>query len=62
MLAKNTQTDEFLEYVVEEYEEIRQDYFENLKDKKYLTLSEARKRKLRIDWNNYNPGNCKIMK
>ena len=49
------QKEEFLDYIKEEYEEIREDYFENLKEKKYLTLSESREKKFNIDWSNYKP-------
>jgi 5-methyltetrahydrofolate--homocysteine methyltransferase len=50
-----TQRDEFLEFIQEEYEEIRADYFENLKEKKYLSLNESREKKLKIDWTNFKP-------
>jgi 5-methyltetrahydrofolate--homocysteine methyltransferase len=53
------QKEEFLEYVREEYEEIRADYFENLKEKKYLTLKESREKKLQIDWSSFKP--CNIL-
>ncbi len=49
------QKEEFLDYIKEEYEEIREDYFENLKEKKYLTLQESREKKFKIDWSNYKP-------
>ncbi len=56
LLSKDIRRDDFLEYTREEYDEIRQDYFDGLKDKKYLSLAEARKRKLKIDWASYEPG------
>ncbi len=51
------QKEEFLEFVKEEYEEIRADYFENLKEKKYLSLAEARAKKYQIDWAAFQPRN-----
>lgn len=45
----------FMEEVDEEYEEIREDHYDNLKDRKYLTIEEARKRGLKLDWTNYKP-------
>ena len=45
--------EEFLEYLREEYADIRADYFENLKEKKYLSLAEARAKKYQIDWANF---------
>lgn len=55
LLAKDTQRDDFLEYIHEEYEEIRADYFQSLKEKKYLSLAECRRNKLKINWNEYEP-------
>lgn len=55
LLSKDSQREEFLRFVVEEYEEIRDDYYEGLKDKKYASLTEARQRKFQIDWADYNP-------
>ena len=56
LLAQNEQKSEFIDYIKEEYEEIRNDYFDNLKDKSYLSLAESRKRKLVLDWSNFKPG------
>ncbi|XP_041029724.1 methionine synthase isoform X2 [Carcharodon carcharias] len=42
--------DDYFEEVTEEYEEIRQDYYEFLMDRKYLTLEQARIRGFHIDW------------
>lgn len=55
LLADNDQRNDFLEFVSEEYEEIRSDYYDSLKDKKYVSLSEARKNKFSIDWKNFKP-------
>lgn len=55
MLANDGQKNEFLDFITEDYEDIRADYFDNLKDKKYLSLVESRKRKYNIDWNAFTP-------
>jgi 5-methyltetrahydrofolate--homocysteine methyltransferase len=55
LLGNHEQKEEFLEFINEDYEDIRADYFDNLKDKKYLSLAESRKRKLNIDWDAYVP-------
>ncbi|XP_006872073.1 PREDICTED: methionine synthase [Chrysochloris asiatica] len=41
---------EYFEEIMEEYEDIRQDHYESLKDRRYLTLSKARENGLRLDW------------
>ncbi len=55
LLDQSAQREEFFQYINEEYEEIRLDYYDALKDRKYLSLSEARLKKLQIDWDNYTP-------
>ena len=57
MLCNDASKEEFIEFINEDYEEIRADYFENLKDKKFLSLAESRKRKLNIDWEAFTPCN-----
>lgn len=42
--------EDFIEDVKEEYEEIRDEYYDTLKDRKYLPLSAARSKSLKIDW------------
>lgn len=49
LLSKeNGQREEFLDYVREEYEEIRADYYDTLKEKKYVSLTEARRNQLKV--------------
>jgi 5-methyltetrahydrofolate--homocysteine methyltransferase len=49
----NSLTDqEYIEEINEEYKELREDYFENMKDKVFLSLKDARKKKKFIDWRN----------
>uniref|UniRef100_A0ABK0LMP9 Methionine synthase n=1 Tax=Rattus norvegicus TaxID=10116 RepID=A0ABK0LMP9_RAT len=42
--------DDYFEEILEEYEDIRQDHYESLKERKYLPLSQARKHSFHIDW------------
>ena len=55
LLATDDQRDDFLDAVREDYEEIRSDYYESVKDKKYVTLAESRKRKYKLDWTEFEP-------
>ena len=47
--------DVFIQDVVQSQEKVRQEYADSQSGKALLTLEEARKRKPRIDWNNYQP-------
>ena len=47
--------EEFCDDVSDEYEDIRQDHYDNLTDKKYLALSVARSKALSIDWIGHQP-------
>eukprot|EP00049_Salpingoeca_infusionum_P026592 m.26559 g.26559 ORF g.26559 m.26559 type:complete len:1252 (-) comp8846_c0_seq1:700-4455(-) len=51
-LLDQTNREEFVEDISDEYEEIRDDYLESLVDRKYLSLADARERKLVIDFAN----------
>ncbi|PVD26012.1 hypothetical protein C0Q70_13680 [Pomacea canaliculata] len=49
-LMDPNQREEFWEEINEEYDEIRDEFYETLKDRKYLSLDKARSKKLMIDW------------
>lgn len=41
----------------EDYEIIRDEHYENLRERKYLSLGDARKKNFKIDWvNGLQPG------
>ena len=42
-----------MEDINEEYEDIRQDHYDNLLERKYLSLEKARARALKIDWKSF---------
>ncbi|XP_040823804.1 methionine synthase isoform X2 [Ochotona curzoniae] len=42
--------DDYFEEIIEEYEDIRQDHYESLKERRYLPLIQARKNAFQIDW------------
>lgn len=48
-------SEEYLEELAEDYEDIRNDYLDSLKNREYLTLEEARKQRLKIDWDEHPP-------
>ena len=49
--------DDFIDDLREDYEIIREDHYDNLRDKKYVTLNEARRRSFKIDWKaGFKPG------
>ncbi|XP_063958762.1 methionine synthase-like isoform X2 [Lytechinus pictus] len=54
-LIDQDQYDDFVEDIKEEYEEVREDHYDSLKDRKYLSLSEVRERKFEIDWSVFEP-------
>ena len=37
------------------YEDIREDHYDGLTDKKYLTLEQARSKAFKTDWSNFTP-------
>ena len=43
-----------MEDIDEEYEDIRQDHYENLLERKYLSLEQARARSLKINWSTFH--------
>ncbi|KAL4434809.1 hypothetical protein ABPG77_005336 [Micractinium sp. CCAP 211/92] len=44
------QRDEFVEDIREQYAEMREEFYAGLEDRKYLTLGEAQKKALQVDW------------
>ena len=49
-LINPDQRDDFLEDLIEEYEEIREEHYESLRDRNYLPLEKARQQKMKIDF------------
>ncbi|KAI7837900.1 hypothetical protein COHA_008281, partial [Chlorella ohadii] len=50
------QRDEFVEDIREQYAEMREEFYAGLEDRKYLTLPDAQKKGLQVDWS--APGNA----
>ena len=46
---------EYSKNIREEYDKLREGYLSRSRDKNYLSIEEARKNKLQLDWNNFNP-------
>ncbi|XP_064870938.1 methionine synthase-like, partial [Oncorhynchus nerka] len=42
--------EEFFEETTEEYEDIRQDHYDSLKERRFLSLAQAREKGLHVDW------------
>ena len=45
----------YVKAIREEYDKLREGYLSRSRDKNYLSIEEARKNKLQLDWNNFNP-------
>ncbi|CAJ0585703.1 unnamed protein product, partial [Mesorhabditis spiculigera] len=45
----------FLADIVEEYQEVREEHYEGLKERRFTTLPEARAKQLQIDWKHFTP-------
>ncbi len=46
---------DYVDSIAEEYDEIRGDHFANLKERKYVSLKEARRRAPVLDWAGFMP-------
>lgn len=51
----SSQSEDFKKKISEEYAHLREGYLNRSTEKEYLTLKQARKNKLTIDWNRYIP-------
>ena len=47
--------DGYVKAIREEYDKLREGYLSRSRDKNYLSIEEARKNKLQLDWNNFQP-------
>ncbi|WP_333878485.1 methionine synthase [Flavobacterium sp.] len=47
--------DSYVQSVREEYDKLREGYLSRSRDKNYLSIEDARKNKLQLDWNNFTP-------
>ncbi|WP_295333441.1 methionine synthase [Flavobacterium sp.] len=47
--------DNYVQSVREEYDKLREGYLSRSRDKNYLSIEEARKNKLQLNWNNFTP-------
>ncbi|XP_036363803.1 methionine synthase-like [Octopus sinensis] len=54
-LMKKDSVEEYLEEISEDYDEIRQDYLDSLKNRVYLSLKAAQEKKFQIDWSSHPP-------
>jgi 5-methyltetrahydrofolate--homocysteine methyltransferase len=54
LLHKETK-DNYVKAIREEYDTLREGYLNRSRDKNYLTIEQARKNKLQLNWKNYQP-------
>ena len=54
LLQKETK-ENYVKAIREEYDNLREGYLNRSRDKNYLTIEQARKNKLQLDWKNYKP-------
>jgi 5-methyltetrahydrofolate--homocysteine methyltransferase len=47
--------DDYVKAIREEYDKLREGYLSRSRDKNYLSIEEARKNKLQLDWDNFQP-------
>lgn len=54
-LIDGTSKEDFVDEVREEYEEIRDEHYDSLKERKYLPLEKARLKRATLDWLDFKP-------
>ncbi|WP_339833492.1 methionine synthase [uncultured Flavobacterium sp.] len=54
LLQKETK-ENYVKAIRDEYDNLREGYLNRSRDKNYLTIEQARKNKLQLDWNNFQP-------
>ena len=54
-LLQNETKGGYVKAIREEYDKLREGYLSRSRDKNYLSIEAARKNKLQLDWNNFNP-------
>ncbi|WP_310555937.1 methionine synthase [Flavobacterium sp.] len=54
LMQKDTQR-EYKKNIREEYDKLREGYLSRSRDKNFLSIEDARKNKLKLDWDNYKP-------
>lgn len=54
-LSDETTRDAFIQDLQEEYEEVRQEHYESLKDRRFTAYETAKNKKLVIDWSRFQP-------
>jgi len=54
LLQKETK-ENYVKAIREEYDSLREGYLNRSRDKNYLTIEQARKNKLQLDWSNFQP-------
>lgn len=58
-LLDEKKKEDFILDVKEEYEDLREEHYEGLKDRRYLTYSNAKEKKFKINWDDITNRPCK---
>uniref|UniRef100_A0A7E4V8H0 Methionine synthase n=1 Tax=Panagrellus redivivus TaxID=6233 RepID=A0A7E4V8H0_PANRE len=45
--------EEFLQDIDEDYDDVRSDYYDSLKERRFISIADARNRRLKLDWNKF---------
>ncbi|CAB4010272.1 Methionine synthase, partial [Paramuricea clavata] len=53
MLLNEEDKEEYCQDITEDYDFLRADHYDSIKDRRYLTLTEARNKKLALDWTTF---------
>jgi len=53
ILLDDKNREAFMEDIDDEYEDIREDHYDNLRDRRYVSIEKARENRFKIDWSNY---------
>ncbi len=54
-LLQNESKGSYVKSIREEYDKLREGYLNRSRDKNYLSIEDARKNKLQLNWDNFNP-------
>ena len=60
-LLQNETSETYKQNIKQEYDTLREGYLNRSRDKKFLSLNEARQNKLKINWEDYKPTKPKVL-
>lgn len=54
-LLDEVKREDFMENINEDYSDVREDHYESLRTKKYCSITQARQKRINIDWTDFKP-------